>query len=311
MEWNYKLLKSYEKLGEKVFLRDFLIEEILSEDTPENTSDFIRPYIVNNGEIVHGLRAPNVSYRFSRKERKTFNDVKDDILKIEDFLSFLLYEYQKEMLSTVSNNRLSIFNISRQIGSTTAIALHALHYSMFNKNKVCLILCPDVLSCKDFYDSIYKLYLPLPFFIKRGIANTKSGKKIVFDNGSQILFGTDPENFLMLHIDNLILQDLAFNKKQSNIGNLLVTRLSSIKDGRVIIFSGPSSDSNSYISNIFLNNNSFFKKTYKWSVTSRSEDWKKEIIRQIGLNSFAREYECLIPNTKEYNRFVNLNYLTD
>lgn len=307
MIWNSYLLKLYTDMGEKPFIRDFLIDGIIGGGTNYN---FVSPYIINSGPIIVGIRAPNIEFRFTEEEEKKYSNIESDIKNIQEFISFIFYNSQIDMLDTVSKNRLSILNVSRQIGTTTIMALYVLHYAMFNKNKTTLVLCPTTALCKSFYEIIYSLYIPLPFFLKKGIANNRSPYKIVFDNGSQILLGIDPEKYIMTNIDTLVLSDLAHNSHQSEINSMLVPRLLSIRDGRIIIFSTPT-ESDKYFSDIYLNNNNFVSKEYPWYVIpNRDGAWKKDMMNNIhNTRSFAQEFECFLPNTKSFYRHINLNNL--
>lgn len=298
MVWNSELINLYNKIGKTAFIRDEMISSILGE----NVSKFKCPYVND----IHVLRSSNIKYDFSSSEMQRVLEVKNDIKKIQDYVLLDLLDFQEDMLETISQNRFTLFNVSRQIGTSTVMSLYTLYYALFNNQKTTMVVCPNQDSCQRFYELILSMYFPLPFFMKKGIKKNKTKSSISFDNGSKIHIKSTFDSCIGFNIDNLILSDFSFHKKQEKTFNYLFPTIRANAESRIIIFSIPNKSDDRFAS--LLNDASAFtRKSYPWTVIKeRDEQWENDRIKEIGVENFIKLYECMIPDSKSYSRSLNL-----
>ncbi len=308
MKWNSILEERYrdwyDDYGHKSMEREEKISEVLNEfEFPKE-----KPYYRN----ITGLRAPNIKYYYTKKEKLLIKDIKNDPKSMISIIDeFILRDYQQEIIDNLQKNRFNIFNTSRQIGMSSTIILHLLHYLTTNDDKTAIIILPNQISIKEFYDKFFDFYLSLPYYMRRGVKSLEKNKNIVFDNGSRVFFSTTSDRAIGLSIDYLVLTDFAYHTDR-NAKKILSTLLpvSIARNGRVSIYSSPNKSDDEF-AKLYLSNNVFSKHEYPWDVISgRDEDWVKDMVNSIGgLESFIKEFECSFPGTKQFYRSYNLRQL--
>lgn len=262
----------------------------------------------------HNLRAPNILFDYTEDEKREY--VKS-ISDIEYFYhqsqkhkrnKLTLYKIQSDTLYKIEKNRFNIIVNSRQSGMSYILAIKALYKSMMFSDKNVLIISHNLDSSERILNSVKDIYQTLPFFLKCGISQWNK-KQIRFDNGSRIVIG-DYGNILASNWELVILDDYAHytKKKMENIYLSLLPSLSSRKNSELVICSTPNGE------NIFkkiVEEDNFFEKHYvHWTdIPNRDEDWKKQQISINSLAGFAQEYENIFIDSKEWNRYNNLESL--
>lgn len=212
------------------------------------------------------------------------------------------------MIKDIHSNRFSILNVSRQIGTSTIFSIYILYYvSFFEMKNVHIVGIPNATG--KMYSEIFNLYEKLPFFIKKGIVDFNRDF-IKFDNGCIIRFSQDLSIGTGQSIDYLVLPDYAYYEN-NNLAKAIAPISSIRSDTKISIFSTPNSTLHKQVdgfSKIYLGNDKiWFRDMYTWDVVSgRDETWKKGIIDILGEKEFITQYECAIPGTKSYNRYLKL-----
>jgi hypothetical protein len=262
----------------------------------------------------HKLRAPNILFEYTDEEKLDIIESRKDInyfyRQSQKFKKnrIELYKIQSDTLYKIEKNRFNIIINSRQSYMSYILAIKSLYKSMMFGDKNVLIISHNLDSSERILDSVKDIYQTLPFFLKCGILQWDK-EQIRFDNGSRISIG-DYGNIIASNWELVILDDYAHytNKKMENIYLSLLPSLLSRKNSELIICSTPNGG------NIFkeiVEEDNFFEKHYvHWTdMPNRYEDWKDKMISIIGINSFAQEYENIFINTKEWNRYINLENL--
>ena len=98
---------------------------------------------------------------------------------------FKLYEYQREIIDLIHNNKDSLILCSRQLGKTTLAAIYILWFATFHEAKECVIASKNMGHAVDIMERIKFAYEELPNWLKAGCLffNRTS---IKFDNNSVI-----------------------------------------------------------------------------------------------------------------------------
>ena len=80
-----------------------------------------------------------------------------------------LYNYQKEIIDKITNNRRVSVVTSRQAGKTTTAVAVILHYILFNDHKTVGLLANKGDSAREILDRIKIAYEALPKWIQQGV----------------------------------------------------------------------------------------------------------------------------------------------
>ena len=296
----------------KAVNRDKKIKGLLGENYKD-------PFYKGN----HNLRAPDIIFNFSDDEKlewvKCLKDINyfhyktqshkknksDKYGKILHVGKANLYKSQQDILSKIEKSNLNVIVNSRQSGMGYVLAIKALYKATMFEDKSVLIITYNN-ERTNILNYIKDMYQTLPFFLKRGIRDWNKNS-IRFDNGSRIILG-DTSHAFAANWSLVILDDYAYydDKKMNDIYKVFLPVISSIVDSEMIICSIPNGDN--HFKWIVEEDNFFEKHSIHWTdIPNRDESFKNDMIMQLGsVGQFAQEYENLFINTKQWNRFVNL-----
>ena len=104
----------------------------------------------------------------------------------EGLVPFDVYNFQKEMLGTIHNNRFTICKLPRQSGKTTTIISYILHYVLFNEQMRVAILANKAATARDILSRLQLAYENLPKWMQQGVMSWNKGS-LDLENGSRIV----------------------------------------------------------------------------------------------------------------------------
>ncbi len=117
-----------------------------------------------------------------------------------------LRDYQKDMLTIMAENRMSVSKLSRQLGKTTVVAIFLAWFACFNKDKNIGILAHKGSMSAEVLLRTKQAIELLPDFLQPGIIEWNKGS-IQLDNGSAIsAYAASPDavrgnSFSLIYID--------------------------------------------------------------------------------------------------------------
>jgi hypothetical protein len=155
---------------------------------------------------------------------------------------FILYDYQKEMVLAIHENKDTILLCSRQMGKTTVAAMYILWYALFNKDKRCVIASKAMAHAVEIQSRVKFAYEELPHWLKAG-CKFYNRTSIEFDNGSKIICEATSEKTGRGSSPSIIfLDEIAFISRriQEEMWASLTPALST--GGKFIITSTPNGD---------------------------------------------------------------------
>ena len=76
----------------------------------------------------------------------------------EVLVPFHMYDFQRGMVSTMHENRFSIFKLPRQSGKSTIIISYLLHYALFKQNVNMAVLCNKSSTARDILSRLQLAY---------------------------------------------------------------------------------------------------------------------------------------------------------
>jgi hypothetical protein len=215
------------------------------------------------------------------------------------------YPYQRELIDTYHENRMSVNLLGRQLGKTATAAGYLLWYAMFNPDSTILIAAHQFSGAQEIMQRIRYAYELCPDHIRAGVVGYNKGS-IEFDNGSRIMSqATTEKTGRGLSITLLYVDEFAFVRP--NIAKEFWTsiRPTLSTGGKCIITSTPNNDEDQFAQIWFgankciddfgntthLGINGFRAfKAYWHEHPDRDEEWKKAELADLGDERFRREH---------------------
>ena len=154
---------------------------------PEDNS-----YLGNN--LLKGVGVP---HKFTKKEIEEYIKCKDDpiyflenYVKIvhvdEGLVPFKMYDFQKNLVNAIVENRNVIVKTGRQVGKTTTTIGWLLHYILFNQEKIVGVLANKAVTAREILGRIQTSYQHLPKFLQQGLREWNKGS-MELENGSKVI----------------------------------------------------------------------------------------------------------------------------
>ena len=254
------------------------------------------------------LKKANIQIDFAKEEIQEVVKCNKDIiyfcekyLKIinidEGLMPFEPYQYQKNIMHEVNENRFVICKMPRQTGKTTTMVAIMLHYALFNPDFNIAILANKSATAREILGRLQLAYENLPWFLQQGIVEWNKGN-IVLENGSKIFASSTSASAIRgMSINLVYLDEFAFvpTTVQEEFFNSVYPTISSGRSSRVLITSTPNGMNMFYKlwHDAEKGHNDYATVSVNWwDVPGRDEEWKEQTIRNTSEKQFAVEFEC-------------------
>ena len=226
----------------------------------------------------------------------------------EGLIPFNLYDYQKDIVEKIHNNRFVIAKLPRQSGKSTTIISYILHYVLFNQSMSVAVLANKQATAKDILSRLKLTYEYLPLWLQQGILEWNKGS-IQLENGSKIIASSTSASAIRGGSYNCIFLD-EFAHVPSTIAeeffSSVYPTITSGQSTKVFMVSTPSG------LNMFYyywkgatkkqgekGKNEYVPIEVHWTQVPkypggplRDEKWKQEIIANTNEQQFQTEFEC-------------------
>lgn len=209
---------------------------------------------------------------------------------------FKLYDYQKEMVAAIHENKDTILLCSRQMGKTTVAAMYILWFATFNKAKRCVIASKAMAHAVEIQSRVKFAYEELPEWLKAG-CTFYNRTSIEFDNKSVIICEATSEKTGRGSSPSIIfLDEIAFISKriQDEMWGSLTPALST--GGKFIITSTPNGDSDLFAQlwrGAKSGQNSFKPLEFLWwQHPDRDKKYYDEMVGKLGPIRARQELDC-------------------
>ena len=254
------------------------------------------------------LKKVNVPVEFTQEQILEFEKCsKDPLYFIQNYVKivsldlglvpFKMYNFQKEMVGTMHNNRFTICKLPRQSGKSTTIVSYLLHYVLFNPNTNVAILANKSSTARDILGRLQLAYENIPKFLQQGVLNWNKGN-IELENGSKVVAAATSSSAIRGGSYNIIfLDEFAFVPATiaEQFFSSVFPTISSGKSTKMIIVSTPHGMNMYYKlwTDAVNKQNDYIPIDVHWSeVPGRDEKWKQETIRNTSPEQFQQEFEC-------------------
>jgi hypothetical protein len=212
-----------------------------------------------------------------------------------------LYDYQKEIITTVLNERFTVAECSRQSGKTTSITVFVLWYIIFNPNKTVAILANKAETAREILSRIQLAYEHLPKWLQQGIIEWNKGS-FELENGSRVLAAaTSSNNIRGYSINLLIIDEAAFIDNWDEFFTSVFPTISSGNSTKLVLVSTVNGLNHFYkITSLARQNKNDYKLiSVPWQkVPGRDENWKEKTLAAMNYDydKFSQEF-CVTGDT--------------
>ena len=215
----------------------------------------------------------------------------------EGLVPFAMYDFQKDIVKTIHDNRFTICKLPRQSGKSTTTISYLLHYALFNPNSNIAILANKSSTARDILGRLQLAYENLPKWLQQGVINWNKGN-IELENKSTIVAAATSSSAIRGGSFNIIFLD-EFAFVPTNIAEMFFSSvyptISAGTKTKMIIVSTPYGMNMYYKlwTDAINKKNDYIPMEVHWSeVPGRDEKWKEQTIRNTSEEQFQQEFEC-------------------
>jgi hypothetical protein len=261
------------------------------------------------------LKGEHVQQEFTKEQLEEYIKCSEDPVHfIENYVKvvtidhgivpFKMYDWQKDIVRSVFDNRFVICKIPRQSGKTTTLISCILHLVLFNADYKAAILANKLKTATDIMDRVKIAYENLPKWLQQGVREWNK-TSVTLENGSKIVCSSTSSSAVRGSAYNfLLLDEFAFVPDQiaEQFFASVYPTITSGKTSKTVIVSTPNG------LNLFYkmwqnakNGKSDFKavEAHWWQVPGRDERFKETTIRNTSERQWLSEYECEFLGSQE------------
>ena len=208
-----------------------------------------------------------------------------------------LYDYQKEIVDKITNNRRVTVVTSRQAGKTTTAVAVILHYIIFNEHKTVALLANKGDAAREILDRIKIAYEALPKWLQQGVMEWNKGS-VEFENGCKIIAGSTSSSAIRgKSISFLYIDETAFVENWDEFFASVFPTISSGETTKMLYTSTPNGLNHFYktCQGAKEETNGFEYVEVPWQkVPGRDDAWRQETLAAMDFDKqkFNQEFEC-------------------
>ena len=212
-------------------------------------------------------------------------------------IPFDMYDFQRNIVRTIHDNRFTICKLPRQSGKSTTMISYLLHHILFNQDKKVAILANKLTTARELLQRLKKSYENLPKWLQQGIVEWNK-LSIHLENGSKVIASSTSSSAVRGDTYSMILLDeFAFvpNNIAEDFFNSVYPTISSGETTKVVIVSTPKGMNMFYKmwKNAENEKNSYVPIEVHWNeIPGRDQKFKEETIRNTSERQWMQEFEC-------------------
>ena len=215
----------------------------------------------------------------------------------EGLINLSLYDYQKDIIDAITNNRRVTVCSSRQSGKTTTAVAIILHYVIFQDHKTVGLLANKGDAAREILDRIKIAYEALPKWMQQGVIEWNKGS-VEFENGCKIIAAATSSSAVRgKSISFIYIDETAFVENWDEFFASVYPTISSGNTTKILFTSTPNGLNHFYKTcqgaKEGTNGYIFIEVTWQ-DVPGRDEKWKQETLAAMDYDyqKFAQEFEC-------------------
>lgn len=217
-------------------------------------------------------------------------------------IPFKPWQFQKDMIKTMVEERFTICKMPRQVGKTTTTAAIILWHVLFKEEYTVALLANKMDQAQEIMERIQTMYESIPIWMQQGILIWNK-RNIKLENDSKIIAAATSSSAIrgksinMVYLDEFAHIDRALQLK---FFTSTYPTISSGQSTKVIITSTPNGFE--LFSKMWMDavkeegepgKNSYVPVSVHWSdIPGRDQKWKEDTINNTSADQFRQEYEC-------------------
>ena len=157
----------------------------------------------------------------------------------EGAVTIKLFDYQKEMILSMLNNRFTVIATSRRAGKSTAVCAFILWFVTFHSEKTVAVLSNKGDTSQEILSKIQYAHHELPMWIKQGTDGWHK-RSMSLENGSRVIAAATSKDAIRgFHIDLLFLDEAAHIENWQEFYTSVYPTISAAKHSRIVMVSTP------------------------------------------------------------------------
>lgn len=207
---------------------------------------------------------------------------------------FKLYDYQRDAITDIKENRYTIILAPRRAGKSIAILGYCCWFAVFNSYKNIYVLSKDHEASKLLLAKLKLMYESLPFFLQPGVENY-AVEKVELSTGTKLI--TAPSRGVRGDdADVLVLDEFSWLPNSQAFFAATYPTVSKRQNAKIIMTSTPNGMGNEFYniwSGAITRTNHFLPIRWRYeNVPGYNEKFKQETIANIGQERWDTEFEC-------------------
>jgi hypothetical protein len=210
-------------------------------------------------------------------------------------INFDLYDYQKNMVSSMQENRFTIIATARQAGKSTTTCAFILWYIIFHQDKTVALLANKGDTAREILGRVQLAYQHLPKWLQQGVTEWNKGSFVLENNSRVIASATSSDAIRGYSINLLFIDEAAFIENWDEFFTSVYPTISSGTESKIILVSTPNGLNHFYKLwlNAVENRNGYnpIKVLYN-DVPGRDEEWRLNTLAAMNFDTekFDQEY---------------------
>lgn len=211
---------------------------------------------------------------------------------------FKLYDYQKDIVNSIKDNRNTAVVAARQSGKSTTTCAVLLWYILFQTEKTVALLANKGDTAREIMGKVQLAYQHLPKWLQQGVVEWNKGS-MVLENGSRVIATTTTGNSIRGYSINLLyIDECAFVENWDEFYTSTLPVISAGETTKIVLVSTPKGLNHFYTicENARKKKNDYELIEVPWQrVPGRGEAWKKKTLGELNfdMEKFSQEYECV------------------
>ena len=211
-------------------------------------------------------------------------------------VNFNLYDYQKNMMKSMHENRYTIIATARQIGKSTTTCGFILWYILFNPEKTVALLANKGDTAREILGKVQLAYQHLPKWLQQGVVEWNKGSFVLENQSRVIATATSTDSIRGYSINLLFIDEAAFVENWDEFFTSTFPTISSGESTKVVLVSTPNGLNHFYkIWDYALQGkNEYHPIRVMWNeVPGRDEKWKESTLAAMSFDydKFSQEHE--------------------
>jgi hypothetical protein len=208
-----------------------------------------------------------------------------------------LYDFQKDIISSITTGRRVVVNSSRQAGKTTTAVAIILHYVLFNEYKTVALLANKGDTAREILDRVQIAYESLPKWLQQGVVEWNKGS-IELENGCKVIAAASSSSAIRgKSISFLYIDEAAFLENWDEFFASVYPTISSGKTTKILLTSTPNSLNHYWkiCKGAQDGTNGYVYIEVPWyKVPGRDEAWRLDTLSGIDndVEKFEQEFNC-------------------